>query len=437
MVNSERPLRVLWFANTPGLSQHHLNKTSGGGWISSLQHGVESLPDVKLGFVFYSEDQIEPFAVGNTRYYPVRKIGHSKKARLLNRVTSKTEYKENLPNFLRIIKDFQPDIIHVHGTEFSFGLIVKHVHDIPIVVSIQGNLTVYEKKYFSGINMPAFIQQLKAGYPFFKADFAIWKKRSKIEQEILAGTKYVFGRTDWDKRISLVMAPKARYFHVDEVMREPFYQIKWEPRSNNTPVFLTTCSASLYKGFETIIDTARALKDIRFPFTWLVAGLKEEDALVKLVKKIRNEENLEELNIRLMGTLSADDLVKNLLQADIYVQVSHIENSPNSLCEAMLAGIPIIASFAGGTSSLLQDRIHGVLVQNGDPYALAGGLIEITQDPENFVRMARTAYQAAHARHDAHTVVQQLMTAYTDIIREHHAQHNSNAPLPQPISINK
>jgi glycosyltransferase involved in cell wall biosynthesis len=168
-----------------------------------------------------------------------------------------------------------------------------------------------------------------------------------------------------------------------------------------------------------------------------VAGLKEEDALVKLVKKIRNEENLEELNIRLMGTLSADDLVKNLLQADIYVQVSHIENSPNSLCEAMLAGIPIIASFAGGTSSLLQDRIHGVLVQNGDPYALAGGLIEITQDPENFVRMARTAYQAAHARHDAHTVVQQLMTAYTDIIREHHAQHNSNAPLPQPISINK
>src|SRR5258705_10917611 len=39
------------------------------------------------------------------------------------------------------------------------------------LISIQGNLTVYEKKYFSGLNMPGLIRQLKAGYPFFSADY--------------------------------------------------------------------------------------------------------------------------------------------------------------------------------------------------------------------------------------------------------------------------
>jgi len=416
MDNRERPLRVLWFANTPGLSQHHLNKTSGGGWISSLQREVEGLPDVKLGFVFYSDDQLEPFTGGNTHYYPVRKLGYSKKARLLNRITSKAEYEENLPHFLRIIKDFQPDIIHVHGTEFSFGLIVKHVHDIPIVISIQGNLTVYEKKYFSGMLMPALLRQLKAGYPFFNVDYNIWRKRAKIEQEILKKTKYVFGRTDWDRRICLVMAPEASYYHIDEVMRDPFYRIKWEPRPPGDPKFFTTCSHSLYKGFETIVDTAQILTNNGFRFTWLVAGLKEKDALVQLVKRSRNVSRLEDLNIRLMGTLSADDLVQHILEANVYVQVSHIENSPNSLCEAMLAGIPVIASFAGGTASLMQDRINGTLVQNGDPYALAGGMVEMTKYPEEFIRMAGVAYKDAHQRHDARTIVDKLVAAYSDII---------------------
>ncbi|MHA4812658.1 glycosyltransferase family 4 protein [Flavitalea flava] len=420
MVKSEKPVRVLWFANTPGLSQHHLNnKIAGGGWISSLQNGVENLSGVELGFVFYNEGRLAPFKGGKTHYYPVRKMGFTKKKRLLHRITGKTEYDENLPDFLRIIEDFKPDIIHVHGTENSFGLIVDRIKDIPIVVSIQGNLTVYEKKYFSGMNMPGLFRQIRAGYPFFSADFAIWQKRARTEREILKKTKYVFGRTDWDRRICLVMAPDARYFHVDEVMRAPFYQLKWQPQSNPAPVFFTTCSASLYKGFETIIDTACLLVSNRFSFTWQVAGLREDDALVKLVKKEKGIDNLEALNIRLVGQLSGEELAGSLLQSNVYVQVSHIENSPNSLCEAMLAGIPVIASFAGGTASLMQDRINGTLVQNADPYVLAGGLMEMSKSPEAFIRMAEEASRAAHKRHDVRTVIGQLQVAYEKIIQDY------------------
>ncbi|HEY4155059.1 MAG TPA: glycosyltransferase family 4 protein [Puia sp.] len=422
MEKSEKRLRVLWFANTPGLSQPLLNdRTSGGGWISSLQSGVENSLRVDLGFVFYSDLQLDPFHLNKTDYYPIRRTAFTKSKRLLRRISGRAEYEENLARFLRIIKEFKPDIIHVHGTENSFGLIVKQVHDIPVIISIQGNLTVYARKYFSGISRPGLIRQWRSGYPFFGADFRIWGKRARIEREILKKARYVFGRTDWDRRICLLMAPGARYFHIEEVMREKFYRIRWEPLPDSSPVFFTTCSASFYKGFETILDTARILSDHRLPFTWIVAGLKEEDALVRLVKKIKKIDRLEDLNVRLKGPLSADELANGLLQANVYVQVSHIENSPNSLCEAMLAGMPVIASFAGGTASLVQDNITGILVQGGDPYVLAGALLEMIKYPQNSIDMAREAYRTAHQRHDPPAIVDRLLSAYSEIIEEHQA----------------
>jgi len=420
MDKNERPLRVLWFANTPGLSQQYFNaKVSGGGWISSLQREVENTPGCQLGFAFYHDSRLEPFEFKKTTYFPIQKMASSKRKRLLYRLAARTEKDENLANFLEVIESFRPDIIHVHGTENSFGLILRHIRHIPVVVSIQGNLTVYTKKYFSGMNMPGLVTQAKAGYPFFGSDYKIWTKRAEIEQEILRAAKYIFGRTDWDRRVAAVLAPGARYFPVEEVMREKFYRIQWQPGSNAVPVLFTTSSPSFYKGFEMVIDTAILLVKNNFSFAWLVAGLSEEDALVKLTLRMRGISSLAGLHIQLLGQRSEDGLAEDLLRSDVYVQVSHIENSPNSLCEAMLAGIPVIASFAGGTSSLLRDGREGILVQDGDPYALAGGLLEMIRTPGPSRQMAGAARQVAHKRHDPGAIVDGMLKAYAVIIHQH------------------
>jgi glycosyltransferase involved in cell wall biosynthesis len=426
---NRKPMRVLWFANTPGLSVNYLKiSMAAGGWISSLQNVLEEVNHCELGFVFYSEESLAPFEYGKTWYFPVQKLGNSKKKRLLNRLTCRTEYDENMPNFLKAIELFKPDIIHVHGTEFSFGLIRRQVSHIPIVVSIQGNLTVYGKKYFSGLNMPGLGRRLQSGYPFFQADYKIWQKRAAIEQEILRKTEFVFGRTDWDRRICLALAPGASYFHVDEVIRPRFYVLERKPGVNAVPVFLTTSGPSFYKGFETVLDTARILTDNGMTFTWLVAGLKEGHPLVKLMLQSRGVGDLAALNIRLLGTLPEEELARQLTEADAFVQVSHIENSPNSLCEAMLAGIPVIASFAGGTSSLVQDGVHGVLVQDGDPYALAGALQELVRYPERYQPMADEARRVARRRHDPGTIVADMVEKYADIIKKHALKNELKTP---------
>jgi glycosyltransferase involved in cell wall biosynthesis len=420
MDKNSKPMRVLWFANTPGLSAGYLKiSLAAGGWISSLQRVVEAVPECQLGFVFYAEEMMPPFEYGKTWYYPVRPLGSSKRRRLMNRVAGRAETDENLPAFLQAVRQFKPDLIHVHGTESPFGLILREVKDIPVVVSIQGNLTVYQEKYFAGLSLPGLWKGWRTGYPFYAADYKIWRRRMEIEQEILGLARFVFGRTDWDRRIVRALAPQAEYFHVDEVIRPTFYDLDWVPGRRTAPVFFTTSSPSIYKGFETIVDTARVLVGKGVDFEWRVAGLKENDPLVRLTCKVRKVGDLAALKIRLLGTLSEEAVVEQLLESDAYIQVSHIENSPNSVCEAMLAGVPVIASFAGGTGSLLKDGEHGVLVQDGDPYVLAGAMQEVAGQQERYRKMAAEARRVAKRRHDPAAIVAGMMERYREIIQKY------------------
>jgi len=415
-------MKVLWFANTPGLGQHFLNlKSVTGGWITSLQAEMEKSTACKLGYVFYSDQKIAPFEFNGTSYFPVQRVAHRKRKRFFHRIAGKTEYDENINSFLSIVASFKPDIINIHGTENSFGLILHSITTIPAVITLQGNLTVY----VSGIKKPGLSSQLLSGNPFFTLDFKQFVKRSGIEKEILKKAKYIFGRTDWDRRICQVLARGANYFHMEEVMRPTFYKMKWQPTKNPAPVFFTTSTNSLYKGFEMVVETALLLVEQNIRFSWQVAGLTENDPLVRLIKKSSGVNKLEEINIRLLGQLSEQTLADYLMHADVYVQVSHIENSPNSVCEAMLLGMPIVASFAGGTSSLLVDGETGTLVQDGDPYALAGALIEMVELPLDAIRLANKAREVAHKRHNKADILSHLLLTYGNIIKSHHAQQFS------------
>ena len=118
----------------------------------------------------------------------------------------------------------------------------------------------------------------------------------------------------------------------------------------------------------------------------------------------------------MLGRKDANSMIDILLASDLFIQVSHIENSPNSLCEAMLLGMPIIASYAGGTSSMLSNGEEGVLVQDGDPYVLAGKIMSTTSDYDKAIAMATNARKRALKRHDPQNVVVELLNVYNHIL---------------------
>jgi glycosyltransferase involved in cell wall biosynthesis len=238
------------------------------------------------------------------------------------------------------------------------------------------------------------------------------------EKMILKSCKYFMGRTDWDKRLSAVLSPNSRYFLCNEVMRSGFYQNRWhEPENQNEYIITSTIRNNIYKGLETIFASKKLLKQHfpEFNITWRIAGINMKDEITFLTER-KLDARLEDYNIKLLGSLNEDGLIKEMMNANLFVHASHIDNSPNSVCEAMLLGMPVIASYVGGTPSIISDKIEGLLVQDGDPYALAGAIIELIRDRDLAKNLGIKAREKAIVRHDPKLILKDLRHVYASVI---------------------
>lgn len=416
-------MRVLWFTNTPSLAEEKLGKKSvAGGWIKSLENHLTNNTDIELGICFFSNRDIKPFSTERTKYYPIYKRTSSKFMKVMNIYLNIESYRIYHEQFMGVIGDFSPDLVHIHGSEEVFGSLVNYA-DIPIVLSIQGNLTVYSNMFFRGISKEDIIRYQplinELGINSYMKTSKKFIRNAYRERQFLRKFKYIIGRTSWDRRISKVLSPKARYFHNDEILRAKFYENKWNKKRSDVFVIHSTSGKDLYKGLETIVETALLLVEKNdFNFIWNVAGISYKDSIVKILrKKYPNKKAFSK--IQFLGKLQEEELVEKLMKSDLYVMPSHIENSPNNLCEAMICGLPSIATFAGGSGSLMRDQKEGILVQDGDPWVMAGAILEVQEDENLAKNLGVNARKIALARHNPNKIVTDLIDIYTQILNTH------------------
>lgn len=418
-------MKILWCTNTPCSSAEKLSLgLNRGGWLISLEKELSIQKDIELHVVFYHTKELVPFNYNNTWFYPIKRRYNSTKfqryfARLLKlQNNDKIEIKQ----LNSIVEQIKPDLIHVHGTEENFGLI-QYYTNIPVVISIQGILSSIVEKFFSGI--PADIAKKhnstksKISAKSAKSEFYSYKEKSIRERDILKISKNIIGRTDWDKRVTALLAPNSTYYLGQEILRPSFYMYSWKKKEFNQKIrIVTTINNGVYKGFETILKSANILSTIqKYDFEWLLIGSDRESEIVTLVIKWLKV-SPEKLNIKLLGNKNELEVIELLLTSDIYCQVSHIENSPNSLCEAMILGLPCIATFVGGTSSILENNKEGVLVQDGDPFALAGAIFEVSNNFDKAKEYGNKAQKKALLRHNTKQITSDLVQTYNSIIQK-------------------
>jgi len=418
-------MKILWFANAPANAVEYLPEylkagILSGGWLISLDKAIQT--KLELHIAFYYAKRNDSFKYLNTTYHPIGSKNW-KFIALKEIFWKKFIDQQDLPKYLEIINSVKPDIIHIHGTENPFGCIIGKT-DVPVVTSIQGDITVIQHKYFSGIEHKYLntARPLSIGFKEilwgnnFRHNYRSFIEMKKREERNLLNSKYIIGRTDWDRRITSIQAPNSNYFRCDEILRPSFYQYKWTPKQQKEQIIIHTISGNVYfKGFETLCQAICELNKLGIKVDWRVAGIKETDLIVKIVKKkLKNKYPV--YGLRFLGNQTGQQLVEFLLEADIYVMPSHIENSPNSLCEAMLLGMPCIATFAGGAGSILKDGEEGIMIQDGDPWALAGAILELYRDPVRAQKYGQNARQRALIRHDKETITYGLIEIYQNIL---------------------
>ncbi|MGC1818403.1 MAG: glycosyltransferase family 4 protein [Casimicrobiaceae bacterium] len=126
----------------------------------------------------------------------------------------------------------------------------------------------------------------------------------------------------------------------------------------------------------TAIEAFAILHEARPAARFSIAGSGPERAMLEgLVEKLGLTKA-----VTFCGTLSRDAMADLYHQATLMVNSSRVDNTPNSLLEAMACGIPIVSTNVGGIPYLVQDRTTAMLVPPGRPDALAQAMAEVLDD---------------------------------------------------------
>jgi glycosyltransferase involved in cell wall biosynthesis len=105
------------------------------------------------------------------------------------------------------------------------------------------------------------------------------------------------------------------------------------------------------------------------------------------------ETSVERLGLRHHVTLLGhrDDVAALLPGLDVFVLSSRWEGLPRVVVEAMAAGVPVVATDAGGVAEVVENDRSGVLVPVGDVDGLASGVLRILEEPGLGTRLAAEA----------------------------------------------
>lgn len=410
-------MKVLWFTNSPSCYTVKKDSYNGGGWISSLQKEIEKVPDIDLRIAFHLDSEPFKSKAENVTYYPIPNPTIKKYQKnliwLLKGEKKLIEVLENkyLDSYLKVIDDFRPDIIHIFGSERYFSIISDKVN-IPIILHIQGFMNPIFNAYFpSGISEHDYmwLDYNPLNILSRKRNLLNIKNSAKRELRTLKNIKYFMGRTIWDYRLSKIYNPNSIYFHCDEILRSDFYKSDTHKIVKNKIV--STISSPLYKGEDLIIKTAKILAErLNSNFEWHIFGVNNPSNNYKLTN-IKADNNL-----IYRGIVDSNTLRGELKECAIYVHPSYIDNSPNSLCEAQMMGIPSIATYVGGIPTLIENGQTGFLVPANDPYQTAFIISTLLLDENLRNTIGKQAKEAALVRHDKAKITNQLLNIYGKII---------------------
>lgn len=392
---------------------------NGGGWVASVQKELMKTNDITLAIAFCKDGEPQKVIQNGVTYYPVPNHTKSKKDKIIDLWKIKDVTRDEIlwpyyeEKFRNIIEDFKPDVIHIFGSELYQNLAALVTDGIPTILHIQGILSEYIfnllppsvskwQYYMSG-------KGLKGKYHNYQY-LAYWHRSVHREKAILKAVPHVIGRTDWDRQTLAVLNPKAEYHYGGEILRDVFYEDKKRVLPSKV-VISTTISAPLYKGYDVILKVANILKnEIGLDFEWNVYGNVQPEFMEK-----HTGLKHENLNVNLKGVATAEQLRDALVNSTLYFHSSYIENSPNSVGEAQLIGVPVVASRVGGTDSMVEHGKTGFLYPVTDPYMAAYYIKRLIEKQEENISMGKVAREVALVRHDKQAIVENLLKIYDEI----------------------
>lgn len=423
-------MRVLWlnYGLLPDACVKMGYETQVGcGWVQSMLSSlIDAYPQAELCVLSFDWRPCD-VQIGHIRYVS---FGKGETCFSCKKISSTTQ-----AEIAQIIKDFNPDLIHIHGTEYPYCNFDSIVYcDKPVVVSMQGLVSECWKYMDGGLPTNAFKEIGIIPRAYLKGNSVekikmFWKDvRATNEIYALKRWHHFIGRTHWDKSVLLKNNPRALYYHVDEPLRPSFYCGIQRSRIYEHTIFSSASYVYPLKGLHWLFD-ALAIVKRKFPDVQLRLAngysalhtkrsfsewLRADSYQTYLRRQIKTLDI--EANLTLLPEIDSGQVRDELLRATVYVSASLCDNSPNALCEAMMLGTPVVHTDVGGVKSLLDNQREGLLVQSCNATALADAIMDVFNRPGSASERAILAQKRARVRHDRGKIGRRLLEVYDSVI---------------------
>ena len=413
-------MKILWIINMvlPNVAKVLNLKTSySGSWLIDYANKISQDETIELATLTYANvDKAYDITVDNIRNFIFPGGGK----RLLF-TSSKTE-----EDCLKVIDEFKPDLIHLHGTEYSMGYsMIKAATDIPILLTIQGILTRISEEYYGGLSLKEILKMgtmrewLKGKTVFLARQ--MYKMNAKRERFVLENVKYATGRTLWDKAVMQSINNNLKYFRLNYNLRQEFYEVGIWDSHKMLPHTIFTCATSYpLKGLHILLKAISLVKEEYSDVKVYVIGSdimkkKRLSGYEKYIKKMICNLKIEE-NVEFVGNKNSAEMVEMLQKVNICIAPSAIEGASATIREAMMIGTPSICSYRGGMTDLLRDGESGFFYDFPEYGVLASRIKELFSNVELCEKFSRNARSDAEIRHDREKNYSELIKVYTEII---------------------
>lgn len=380
------------------------------GWLNSTISEIRKIPEFHLDYLTIipaDHNETEIHEISSIRYIVLQYQDRSE----IEKFFSGNHY----------------DLYHVYGLELKYtGDIEPYLPLEKTLFYIQGFASACDRHYFGNMRELYHLnplQNLVIGEQ--KRGFA---KKAETEARILQEAKFITGRTSFDRAVLFEQGCTAKYYPMNESLRDIFYQSPvWNVSTMERHSIFVSQASYPIKGTWMIAEILNVLKETFPDVRCYISGYdltKAEGIFTRLgctyaslIRKLIMKYHLEEHMI-FIGSRNAAQMAELYRKANCYLLASTVENSSNSLQEAMFLGTPCVSSFVGGVSSIVSSAEQALLYPADDITQGAYAIARIFEDDELAESLSVHARERMKKIADREKNVSDLIGIYKDILKQ-------------------